>query len=1002
VSQRAGASEVLVTNAVQELVAGAEFSFTNRGSQELRGVPGEWTLFALESERLAAVAALERPKLERRAPPLPLLVAAKLAESKLVDRVEHLRRLENALARMRDGELRTVLIGGEPGIGKTRLAAEIAGRAHGADATVLSGRCDPELEVPYQPFVELLAQYVRCAPAEALERHRAQYGLELTRLVPELNRAGGSVELAAGPAREENRHVMFAAVHGLLGAAAAGAPLVLVLDDLHWADKPTLLLLRYLLLAPEPIGALVIGTYRSTELGLSPALAELLDDLQRNTAVDMLSLAGLSAGDVVTLAQQVATERLDAGGIRLVHALGEEANGNPFFLGEMLRSLEAAGGIAQAVRRSAAGGTATLELPGSVRAMIVGRVTSLGEEAKQTLSAASVIGREFSLELLAEVLDQDPDALLDVLDRATDAALIAEQPDVGMRFAFAHQMIVSALYEQLGAGRRRRMHRLVLEGLERSLPDGARAEDMVQLAYHAVRGIPLVDARKAVEYARLAGVQALEQLAPQAAMRWFKLALECYHHSSGAEAQTDDPLLLDLLIGRGIAQQQGGDPEFRATLLEASSLAREIGDTERLAQAALANTRGFASETGTIDHERVELLEAALSAIGDQDSPRRAMLLATLSAELTFAGDWQRRKALSDESLAIAQRLGDPPTVSAVLSTRFITIWTPETLGARLDETRAGLAIAEELDNPLLRFRALHWRAAAAVETGQLDLSETLVEQESELAERLQQPTSRWLAAYDRATQALMRGLLAEAERSAEDAYQIANESREPEALAFYVGQLINIRFEQGRLGELEPMIAQQAAANPGIPAFRAALALARCEAGLMTEAAAVLAVDAENGFAEFPYDSNWLVGIAIYAEACAQLSDARAGEALHRCLEPWADHVAFNSATSWGLVLRHLGNLDRAAGRYDDGERELEQAARRHERMGAPIWLARTRVDLAQTVIDRDGGRGQAGARAHALLERALATASDLGAAGIGARASRLMAQLEAGRSRS
>jgi hypothetical protein len=605
----------------------------------------------------------------------------------------------------------------------------------------------------------------------------------------------------------------------------------------------------------------------------------------------------------------------------------------------------------------------------------------MGPLAERVLRAAAVIGREFDVELLGRMIGEDGAALTDVLDAAVDAALLAEEPGFGMRYSFAHPLIQLALYEQLRGGRRRALHARVVEGLEQLLGKEARYQRGGELAHHAITAVPIVAARRAVEYAWQAGQHALEQLAPQAASRWFEQALSLHRPAAGG----DDPLLRDLLIGQGIAQQQRGDPAFRATLLRASRLARAAGDADRLVQAVVANTRGFVSATGRVDSERVEMLDAALEAIGARDDHARAKLLATLASELTFAGDWERRRALSDESVAIANRLGDPVTLGEVLSTRFITTWAPETLEQRIADTSRELAIAEEIGNPLARFRALHWRAAAAVEAADMDLAATLVERECEVAKRLNQPTASWLAAYDQATQALIHGLLDEAERSAGDAARIAVESGDPEAAAFYAGQLLNIRFEQGQLGELEPLIAEQVRANPGIPAFRGALALARCAAHMLEQALEVLSVDAAAGFAELTYDSNWLAGIVIYAEATAQIGDCEAAAKLHELLAPYRGQIAFNSATAWGAVERHLGNLEHVLGRVAEAQRSLQRAAEVHERIGAPIWLVRTRVDLARLPIGGEHGR-------RTLLTQALPTARDLGCAGIERRATELM----------
>ncbi|HYZ80266.1 MAG TPA: AAA family ATPase [Solirubrobacteraceae bacterium] len=991
IAEQAGGSEVLASADVVELLGANQFEFADCGEFELRGVPGRWAVHALQSERLAAVAgSVEVVSEQVLEVPLPPMAAARLAESRLVNRLDEVARCFGAFERVRRGELHTVFIVGEPGIGKTRLAAEVADMVHRSGATVLCGRCDAELGVPYQPFVEVMTHYARFAPPELLAQHRARYGRELARLVPEL----GGPALAPGgtpeQSREENRHVMFAAVAGLLRTAALQRPLALMLDDLQWADRPTLLMLKYLLLNPEPIGALVVGTYRSTEVARAQPLAELLLELRREPGVEQIELTGLEPNQCVAMAVEIAEEDLDSSGLEFVRALGQATNGNPFFLGEIVRSLKESGGVTRAAHDGSTDGGA-VDVPQSVRETIARRVAGLGERVEQALRAASVIGREFDVELLARMVGVEEEQLIDVLDVADAAELITEVPGIGMRYSFVHPLIPPALYEQLGGGRRRRLHRQALEGLEQLLGDSARAQRRGELAYHALAGVPMVSADKAVGYARDAGHHALEQLAPQEAVRWFDHALTLHQSVAAEDGGSDsDGLQCDLLIGRGIAAQQSGDPEFRETLLKAAELARTRGDTARLVRAVLANTRGFVSETGRVDTARVALIEAALDAIGPRDSADRARLLATLSAELTFAGDWRRRKALSDESLELATRLGDPMTLSEVLSHRFITIWTPETLAQRIDDTERELAIAQEIGNPLAVFRAMHWRAAAAVEAGELDLAAELVKAESEVADRLQRPTASWLAAYDRSTQALMHGLLDEAERSAEDAFRIASESEQPEALAFYAGQLINIRFEQGRLAELEPLIAQQVELNPGIPAFRGALALARTEAGMRDEALEVLAVDAASGFSEHPYDSNWLAGIAIYAQACSTLGEPTAAARLYELLEPWEDHVAFNSATTWGLVQRLLGNLERVLGRYEEAERKLVTAAERHEQMYAPVWLARTRVDLADLLIERGADTG----RAQMLLEKAIGTARDLGCAGIERRAVALLGQ--------
>jgi class 3 adenylate cyclase len=973
VSALAGPGEILVSGTVRELVAGSDIELSDRGTHALRGVPGEWRIFALQGVQAAPPASTASGEAGRATDlsiPLPprLGVAAHIA---LFGRTRELDELDSALAHARGGKQQAVLLAGEPGIGKTRLAAELAARAHSSGADVLYGRSDADLGIPYQPFVEALAHYVEHAPADLLSNHRAAHGDEVARLVPQLAKQRDAHEPRTTGAAQTDRYRLFAAVADLLAGAAVQRPLVIVLDDLHWADKPSLLLFKYLVTSPAPMGALVIGTYRSTELVPEHPLAELLADLRREPGVARLSLGGLDHDGVIGIAEEITGGRLGAGGAELAHALHEETNGNPFFVGEILRHLSESDDIERAGRRWREGnGEAGLELPGSIRETIARRVTGLGDRTQRVLATASVIGRDFELELLAGALKEDVDDVLDALDVAVRSALIAEAPGVGPRYTFAHALVVHTLYEQLGAGRRRRTHRLVAAALE-ELCGGEPGARIGQLAHHAYEGATTTDPSTALRYAREAGDHALSQLAPDEAVRWYGRALELQEHAP------DDAQRCELLIGLGTAQNYSGDAAFRETLLEAAELAARLGDSDRLARAALANTRGFVSGSGEVDDERVATLEAALAAIGPDDSDTRARLLATLASEIVYTGDWERRLALSDEALDLARRLGEQGTLRDVLSARFMTIWAPPTLGERTANTEEDLALAASSDDPMAEFWAIHWRIAVCGESGEpLDKVVRLVEREAQLAHRLRQPTARWLAMFDRAALALMRGLHEEAESWADEAGQIGTDSGQPEAIAFYVGQLLNIRFEQGRMVELEPLIAEQVEANPGIPGFRAALALARCDGGLDDEAREVLEVDVANSFGSFLYDPSWLVSLAIFAEAAARLEHEGAAAALYPLLEPWEDLVAFNYATAWGSIARHLGNLAALLGRHELAERHLQRAAEVHERVGAPIWLARTRLDLARLKLARDGGDQETAS----LAEQALATAKDLG----------------------
>jgi class 3 adenylate cyclase len=943
----------------------------DRGTHELRGITGAWTLFALDSPVLAeTVERLEEVDEATLDVPLQVRLASARA-TPLVGRADELERLAAAVDRAATGENVVVALAGEPGIGKTRLVAEAAAAARSRGAIVLYGRCDEDLGIPYQPFAEALAHYAEHAPTV---RGPIGPGAALGRLVPQFSApdgAGGGSAAASG-----DRHALFAEVASVLGSVPLG-PVVLILDDLQWADRSTLLMLRYLLGSSAITSLAVILAYRDTDLGDDHPLVDLLADISATTTVsEHIALAGLEQVDIVALAFRVVGDESSAELVELARSLSAETGGNAFFLIEILRHLGDSGALKDVVHRSQTQQRLGegIELPGSVRETIRRRVGRLGPEVSELLSVAAVVGQEFDLGLLCRAADQDEDDVLELLDHAIAAAMVAEPDGEGLRYRFAHALVGQTLYEALPPGRRRRTHRRVAGALE-AMCAGNPAGRIAELAHHVLRGAYSEDLPRALRYAREAGDHALARFAPQEAERWYERALGLLDDATAlADADAER---CELLIALGIAQNHSGKAIFRETLLEAAANARARGDRDRLVRAALANTRGFASATGIVDTERVGMLESALAAAGDEDSAERSLLLALLAAELTFSGEWERRRDLSDLAIAIARRGDDAAARSEVLSERFMTIWTPETLAIRAADTVEALELADVDPDPLTMFRALHWRAVACVEEGHLDEASKLVRREIELAQRLAQPTALWLAAYDRATQALMRGLLGEASAWALEAGRIAQESGQPEAQAFLVAQLLNVRFEAGTLPELEQLVAGQVAANPGIPSYRSALALVRAEAGNHEGATELLESEAADDFARLPYDSNWLVGLTIWAEACARVRAEGPAETLHRLLEPWADQVAFNSATVWGLVQRHVGTLAAVLGRSDEAQERLRDAAARHEAMGAPIWLARTRLDLASLLLAEQASRPD---EPRQLLEHVVATARDLG----------------------
>ena len=419
-----------------------------------------------------------------------------------------------------------------------------------------------------------------------------------------------------------------------------------MLDDLQWADLPSLHLLRRVVSNTTSLRLLVVGTYRRSELSSRHPLTEALAELRRELGVSRIELAGLDDTGVLAFMEAAAGHDLDDDGVGLAHALYRETDGNPFFVGEMLRHLSETGAIYQDVtgRWTAAADFEAMAMPDSLRLVIGARVARLGEVVSQVLPLTAVMGREFDLDLLARVTERSEDELLDILDAAAASALVREVANAPGRYCFSHALIQHTLYQDQGATRLARAHRQVAEAIEAIVGDrpGARVGE---LAYHWFSATQPVNTAKAISYARQAGEAALAALAPDDAVRYFSQALQL-----ACEVTDDDPLLeCDLRVSLGKAQRQAGIAAFRETFLAAAERARELGATDLLVQAALANNRGWFSASGVIDADKVAVLEATLSALSEADSPERALTLATLCSELSF-GPLERRRALVDDA----------------------------------------------------------------------------------------------------------------------------------------------------------------------------------------------------------------------------------------------------------------------------------------------------------------------------------------------------------------
>ncbi len=992
----AGGGQVLVSQSTAELVRDHlpdDTTLIELGSHVLSDLVRAERILGLAAPGLPEPSTAQAATLESSSDgtlPMPG-VLRDAAEELFVGRAPELEALERMWKDASIGEPRAVFISGEPGVGKTSLVAQLARAVVAEGGAVLYGRCDEDLGIPYQPWVEALDPLIRHEPRELLASQVGAHRGQLSRLMPDLaERFGDRSAVQMGDPGDE-QHLLFRAVVGFITRVCSDTPHMLVLEDLHWADKPSLLVLRHLLASTDRRRLLVVGTYRPSDLAAEHPLTDALAALRREPNVPRLELRGLSEPEVVALLETAAGHEMDEVGLALAHAVYRETDGNPFFASEILRHLVETEVISQ---RGDGRWIAEVDfrdqgrLPTGVREVIEHRVARLGDEVEQTLRTAAVIGRDFDLGLLANVTDRSEDQTLDLLEAAIGAMVIREVPQRPGRLTFSHALIEHALYDDLGLTRRQRLHRRIATALEALCGDDP-GDRLAELAHHWAQAGQPADADKAADYARRAGDFALGKLAPDDAVAWYRQALELI----GAQPHPDEHTRCETLVRLGTAQRQAGDPKSRETLLRAAHLAQRLGDSSLLISAALASNQGRTSIAGApVDEERVALLEAALEMTTGTETPERAMLLASLAGELAWSDQREiRARALSDEALAIARRAGDDLTLWEVLSRRPDTISSPATLEERITNAYEQRLIADRLGAPNFRASAAENLANAAAGRGDLVEVDTNLAVEIRIAAETGLAPARWSAASQSAWRELLAGHIEEAEQAAEEAFRIASESGDPNALSFYAGQIYLIRRDQGRLGEIIELIEQTMAENPQFPAFRAALAHGLCEVDRLDEARLAFEPLVTSRFAGFPFDLGWLTSMSACAEVAGYLEHRSAATLLVTLLAPWRDQLAFTGITCTGSVARSLGVALATCGRFDEAGEAFEQAAAVHERIEAPIELARTRLNWASMLTNRR----QPGDldRARALLDAALTTASSLGLATIERQAQTLLA---------
>jgi len=948
--------QILCSDFVRMMARGrGGHDFTDVGFLELKGLPDPLAACVLSWAPAADVAL-----------PLPAELGVD-TDRPFVSRTAELDVADALLADAGPARAAVLWLLGEPGIGKTRLAAEIAGRARASGCLVLFGRCNEDLTVPYQPFLEALRFFTAHVPEEEwLERLGDSAG-ELTRLLPRLADRLPHDEITPG-SPEGEQYRLFEAVRSWLAAAGGHRRVLLVVDDVHWAAPPTLQLLGHIVRSAEPSRLVIVGTARTTSPDDNEALAALVEDLARKRVPGhRLELTGLDPDDVGALVSSAAGRRLDDRLRKLAADVTAETSGNPLFVDVLLRSLPSdpawhAG-----------------ELPRSVADTVRRRVARLPRDVHNLLRAASIVGLDFELSVAARVAERAELVALEGLETAAGAGLVVE---VGVdRYRFAHALVRSALRAELSRSRRVRLHLAAADALEALHADDLE-EHAAALAYHCFEAVPAGAAERAYRYSLLAAERAARVFAFAEVAESYGRALDVLDR-----AGERDPLArARLLLAKAQAHREASD--FVAALEAAGQAAveaRRVGNAELLAESAVAFENanfvpGFPGDAA------LALLEEARTALGAGGSRLHAFTTAGLARALEYSGRAPEGAAEGARALAMARRLDDPAVTAAVLfrigfaSRRSVApAESNVALGAELHR----LAL-EAGDDEAFRFGAF-FAYCGAEQLGDLKAADRWLEEfESMRSMRLRSPKWRWEWQLKvlRSSRALLAGDLPLAERLLDEMREL-DPPRGIDADGVHGVATFLLRREQGRLAGLAPVVKAMMPLRPDAGWWGPGLAALYAELGLLDEARAELDRLAANDFAAVADDGMREQCLAFLAEAAAAVSSGDHAARLLDLLRPTEGKLLYfwGNHTCLGPADRILAMLASTAGRTGEAEEWFQRATAFSRRLPSPPWVAHCLYDHAEH-RRRTGGPG-----AEEMLAEAAELCERHGLAGLGAR---------------
>jgi DNA-binding CsgD family transcriptional regulator len=893
-----------------------------------------------------------------------------------VGRAVELEKLRTLLPRAPGESRKVVLLGGEPGSGKSRLAREFAAEAAADGALVLYGACDAVVHTPYGPFAQALWQLARVLDPAAFREALGPGGGELTRLLPDLPAQIGELPPPIRADPDAERHRLHTLVTELLAGVSRRQPVLLVIEDGHWADASTLLLLRHLARAPWIGRVLLFATFRDTEADLPESLSATLADLRRADDVVRLTVGGLTDEEVGEFVELIAEGRHGAALEGLARAISELTGGNPFLVCELWRSLietnviELGDGEVRLARPLTGLGT-----PESVREVVSERLARLAPTTTGLLELAATAGAQFEIDVVRQASGLSEGELIAALDEALRSGIVEELPRVRTAYRFTHELVRRAVYDRLSGVRRAELHLRVGEALEAA--GGRAAQALPDLAHHFAAASPLGDVQRAISYNVLAATAATDALAFDEGADLLRRALELGIEDARKRAE----VLLELGF---VAHRAGRAFDALDAFGSAAEIARALRDAELLARAAVGFEDASWRPGAPDQHSPQLLLEEATAALGEEASVLRVRVLSGLGRALDMKGEQERAAIVRTNAIALARQMDDRAGLATVLTRSY---WSrgSSSLDDILEMLVEARAIGAELGDTEIQAEAISWMVPAYVAVADIASARAATSQLLEIAQITAQPFYLHVAEHYGAAIALGDGLLAAAEAMAHRSEEAGRLLTGRDASGTFGIQMFSLRREQGRLAELAPVIRVLAGGGRERGSWRPGFASVLAELGMEEEARRELDRIAAGGLEPFR-ESLWLASLTYLTDASTAIGHRAIAELVYPEL---AAHTATNVmighlVASYGSADRYLGMLAMTLGEWDLAEEHFERALALNEAMGARTWLAHTVYEYGRMLLARGGTSAE---RAPELLRRARELASSIGMTALGAR---------------